>query len=183
MPDPLGLLQAFGQKVIWNTLKRVFGWLRRRLPVTRVKLDRRLAEATGPAGGSWEDRYRLSDVGNGTYVGVLRSGEGGEDDAHWICATCMDRGQRSVLNRYGESGSYNVWSCSPRRAAAVEALGACPEGSLGHAANWRCERRQNGPPPEVHNRNHDRNRRPEGAGAAAVLRHAKLFEQHTLGPH
>ena len=112
MPDPLGLLQTFGQKVIWNSLKRVFGWLRRRLPVTRAKLDRRLAEATAPAGGSWEARYRLSDVGNGTYVGVLRTGEEGEDDPHWICAACMDRGQRSVLNRYGKQGSFNVWSCA-----------------------------------------------------------------------
>lgn len=44
-------------------------------------------------------RYELRALGSGTLAYALKAEAKGSEPSHWICATCYEKGQKSILQR------------------------------------------------------------------------------------
>lgn len=70
-------------------------------------LEKELADAK-----AWEaekQRYELQSVYAGAFAYVLKPQAQGAEPAHWLCAACYDKGQKSVLQRGAGSHGRGEW--------------------------------------------------------------------------
>jgi cell division protein FtsB len=83
----------------------------------------------------WEaekNRYQLKKLPPGVYVYSLKPDAAGEEEAHYICQTCYQRGKKSILNKDEDwNGTYNLMcnECDKNLAVGISA-------SRAHQADW-----------------------------------------------
>ena len=67
-----------------------------------------------------KERYELIAVGHGAFVYALKPEMAGGEPSHWLCTTCYQKRQKSILQEMGRmpDRSYAIWRCPSCQAVA-----------------------------------------------------------------
>ena len=76
----------------------------------------------------WEQesaRYRLHELESGIFVYALRDAGASGEPAHWLCATCYQDRQKSILHRESKGSDVLVCPRDPQHQLITDERGGC----------------------------------------------------------
>lgn len=68
--------------------------------------------ATLKAWGHEKQRYELKSPAPGFLVYMLKPEERGTEPPHWLCQTCYEQGNKSMLQSGGQAGRIRIYKCN-----------------------------------------------------------------------